>query len=131
MQYKPGDVCSFLDQDGFYGILKILEIVRGKNNEFIYNVAIYQELFEFDPTEDDLEEDLHLYIGHLPIAEKYFLSSQPNPIRQKDVSQRELSGFREWLKLWEKGKAGIFQLPISECIGFIAKSMRDPERYVN
>ena len=127
MDFKPGDICSFVDSQGYYGVLKILQIVRGERNELIYNVAVYQELFEDKPNEDDLVE-LHLYIGHFPILEKYFLSSEPSLVLRKDVATKELGGFREWYKLWQKGKAGIFKLPISECISFISQPLREGER---
>lgn len=122
MRFKPGDVCSFVDEDGLYGVLKILEIIGGLGNDFIYNIAVYQELFEEAPNADDIEE-LHPFIGHFPISEKYFLSSEPRHILCKRVTGRELGGFKEWFKLWKKGKAGIFEEPITQCIKFISQSL--------
>lgn len=130
MEFKPGDICAFVDNEGYYGVLKILEIVQGSGDQAIYNVAVYQELFEEIPHEEEVEH-LHPYIGHFPIEERYFLSSQPNRIRQKEVSQRELDGFREWFKRWQKGEAGIFQLPISECISSISQSLHDQNTFLH
>lgn len=130
MEFKPGDLCSFLDNEGYYGVLKILRIVRGEKNEYIYNVAVYQELFEEIPREDDLE-GLHLYIGHFPIEERYFLSSEPSLIWRREVFPWELDGFREWFKLWQKGKAGIFRVPIPECISSISQSLGDRNTFLH
>ncbi len=130
MGFKPGDMCSFIDEDGLYGVLKILEISRNQENDAIYSITVYQELFEEDPDEDDIEV-LHPYIGHFPIAEKYFLSSEPRHIVQNVVNRRELGGFNEWVKLWKKGKAGIFELPITECIKNISQTFLIDSSYLH
>lgn len=124
MKFKPGDICSFVDHDGLYGVLKILDIVSTKDREIIYNISIYQELFEDDPNTNDVEH-LHPFIGHFPIAERYFLSSEPRQILWDYVSADELSDFREWFKRWQKGRAGIFEFPISACIKHISQSLMD------
>lgn len=63
-------------------------------------------------------------VGHMPIAEKAIADSVTELSNQKpDLSSYE-DGYQEWRKAFDSGKAGIWTLPVSECVAAMEQEIQ-------
>jgi len=62
-------------------------------------------------------------IGHLPIA-AYILESSVTTLAEKSIPLPDFEeGYRIWRKDFDKGQAGYFTAPVSECVEVIEKGL--------
>ena len=108
-ELAEGGLYSHLDEDGRYGVLKILKIddggvhLRLYSNRFAEHPASVDEskLFMAGINEQPPQP---LGMGHIPVSRRSFATWQIRPIQMSSVSDEELDGYR----MWEEANGGYF-----------------------
>lgn len=124
MMFKPGDVVSFVCQDGSFGMAKILRIDTHDDlpvPQPVYHFLIYSLRNLFPPNAAYLP-DAKVFIPHLPILESGVQQSGVTFIAYQDVSEAELDAYTIWKQAFFAGEAGIFELTIDEAISLMIEA---------
>ena len=104
----PGDVCSVLNGDGGYSVVKVLARDPG-----VVHLRVYKERFGWRPARIDTESlslgTIHdedgFGIGHLPLSEGEFGLWEPIVTHRESVSDEELGGY----EMWKESGGGVWQ----------------------
>lgn len=104
-----GGIYSHLDEDGRYGVLKILKIDDGG-----VHLRLYSNRFAERPSGVDesklfmagINRQPHeaLGMGHIPVSHRSFSTWQYRLIQMSSVTDDELDGYR----VWEEASGGYF-----------------------
>ena len=104
-----GGLYSHLDEDGRYGVLKVLKIddggvhLRLYSNRFASHPASVDELKLFMAGINDKPAQ-PLGMGHIPVSRRSFSTWKIRLIQTSSVSEEELDGYR----MWEEAQGGYF-----------------------
>lgn len=108
-ELAEGGLYSHLDEDGRYGVLKVLKIDDGG-----VHLRLYSNRFAEHPSSVD-ESKLFmagvneqppqpLGMGHIPVSRRSFSTWKIRLIQMSSVSDEELDGYR----MWEEAQGGYF-----------------------
>ena len=94
--------------------LTILKIEKHPNLDIIIHIAIADVLIP-SPDGDEPKDT----ISHMPI-DGDVLESSVTTIAQESVPLPDSAGgYQIWRESFDKGEAGVFSRPVSECVGYM------------
>ena len=95
-EFQSGDFLVFQIESGF-GLLRVLDITKTENNETIWHLSAYKELFpDIEFAETSIETGLSINIPHVALTERAFLSTQVSKLENKPLSTEELKSYELW-----------------------------------
>jgi len=106
---KEGGLYHFPNEDGSYGVLKILKLdeggvhIRQYSNKFSSAPSAVEESTLYMAGMDRKPEE-NLGMGHLPISKNGFAGWRATFVQQSSVNDEELEGY----KMWHDAKGGYF-----------------------
>jgi len=118
--YKEGDLYSFRNDDGTYGVLKILRIDKSPDGE-IFSVRTYNNKYYSVPKADSLGGLVLGYdkdgtgVGHIPIFKGGFEIDIVGFLKNEPVSEDELEGYYYWKVESEPGASAV-NVPLSQLV---------------
>lgn len=63
-------------------------------------------------------------VGHLPISEEALAGSVTELVRVSQGLPDYEEGYKQWREAFDRGQAGYFTLPVSECVAAIEQAMK-------
>ena len=96
---KAGAICTVIDGDGGYGIIKILVM-----DKKMVHVKVYKNKYKKRPTRINVQslsvgsmyDDDDFGFGHLPLNRKEFESWKPLQISFQKITKDEMEGYELW-----------------------------------
>ena len=96
---KAGDICTVIEGDGKFGVVKVLVI-----NDTLAHLKIYKNKYDERPVSLDLKtlsigsmyDSDGFGVGHTPVVKTDFINWQPAIIANEPVEEEELEGYRIW-----------------------------------
>lgn len=95
-QFQAGDFLIFQIESGF-GLLRVLDTTKTENDESIWHLSAYGELFpDIEFAEMAIENGLIVSIPHVALTNRAFLSTQVSKLENKPLDINELHHYEEW-----------------------------------
>jgi hypothetical protein len=98
-EWKPGGLYSVDNDDGTFGITKVLAIDPGVVSVCLYKQSYAKRPQKVEPASLSLgtvEDPDGFGIGHIPLDEDTFRSWKPELLVVVSVEEAELRGYRMW-----------------------------------
>jgi len=100
-----------------------LTIVRIDSDDYEYGDIIHIYISSVDIPNPDAPGGKTIYIAHLPYQEDALSES----VTELETSTKELPDYQKAYKMWkesfDKSKAGVFDIGVSEAVGFLEQSV--------
>lgn len=114
--YKVGQVWTYQTRPNEEN--SILIIVKVENDTELGNI-IHINLQGLKVKSPYKENDFLGNIDHLPIAEEVLAKSLLAKVKDVAELPEYKRGYKEWRQAFDAGKAGIWKLPVAECVAVI------------
>lgn len=88
---KAGGMYLRQNEDSTWSVTKILVV-----DEFAVHIRMYSDTFKTKPA-DVNSKDLHVLIGHAPLAKEGFLKEPHILVKAEPVAEEELEGYKMYL----------------------------------
>ncbi len=98
MSFTAGDFLVFQIESGF-GLLRILEMETSPNNEIIWHITAFEDLFlevEFADLALENHETLQVAISHVALTNRAFESTQVSKMCNKPLESKDLVELNNW-----------------------------------
>lgn len=95
-QFQRGDFLIFQLESGF-GLLRLLEIEEKPDNEKVWHLTAYSDLFmDVEFADAAIGGTLGVSIPHVALTNRAFESTQVARMGNRDLEEGELEAFRSW-----------------------------------
>jgi hypothetical protein len=95
-QFRPGDFLIFQLESGF-GLLRLLEIEETSENEKVWHLKAYSDLFmDVEFADAAIGGSLGVSIQHVALTNRAFESTQVARMGNRELEESELEDYRAW-----------------------------------
>ena len=118
--FQVGQVWHYKTRKTETGSLLIIgKIDKNKNLGLIIHVKLVGLLIKNKSQKNGYSS----FLGHIPIHEKALVASVTSMSNTKISLNRFAEGYKTWRTAFEKGRAGVFNIKVSEAVAAIEKAI--------
>jgi len=119
-KFEVGQVWTYETRTGEENsTIQILKIDKYENQEAFIHVSVEGLKLKNPKIESGVSED----IGHLPFSRKSLNESVTKLVSNKEELSDYKDGYNAWKEAFEKEKAGVFSISISEAVEFVESTL--------
>lgn len=124
---KQGDVATWQGEDGQWRLVWMLAHDTHQTLGGIYSLAQFILMMDENPQTlapeelDSLREVERL--GHFPIRAEHIEQANLQVVGHMQPDEADMEGYRLWREAFDKGEAGVFNVPLEDIWGMILESL--------
>lgn len=96
MSFQAGDYLIFQVESG-YGLLRVLNVTLTENDEKIWHLRAYNELFpDVEFADAAIPNGLTVNVPHVALTNRAFESTQVSKMENKPLNDEEIEAYKNW-----------------------------------